>query len=166
MRTEIFWIDTMGPGRLAVMPRPRGGVGLEEDLRGLKDDGVDILVSLLTPDEEAYLDLQREGEAARRHGLTFHSHPIGDRGIPADPAPLWTLAKALAGRHAEGRTIAAHCRMGIGRSPLLLASILVARGAAPDDAWAAISAARGCIVPDTIAQRDWLSRTAPRTPSS
>lgn len=166
MRTDIFWIQTPGPGRLAVMPRPRGGDWLEGEIRALKNDGVDILVSLLTPEEEDYLGLALEGETARRHGLTFHAHPVWDRGIPADPGPTWTLARELARQHADGRTIAAHCRMGIGRSPLLLASILVLRGALPDDAWAAIGAARGCIVPDTVQQRDWLARTAPGARSS
>jgi len=91
MRTEIYWIETIGPGRLAVMPRPCGGDGLEDEIRSLKREGVDILVSLLTPEEESYLGLVQEGETARRHGLTFHSHPVWDRGIPEDPAPTWSL---------------------------------------------------------------------------
>ena len=161
MRTEVYWIETPGPGRLAVMPRPRGGEWLDDEIRSLKADGVDILVSLLTPEEETYLGLEREGETARRHGLTFHAHPIWDRGIPEQPGPTWTLARELARHHSEGKTIAAHCRMGIGRSPLILASILVLRGSLPDAAWASIGAARGCVVPDTMEQRDWLLRTAP-----
>jgi protein tyrosine phosphatase (PTP) superfamily phosphohydrolase (DUF442 family) len=166
VRTELFWIQTPGPGRLAVMPRPRGGTWLDDEIRAMKDDGIDILVSLLTPQEEALLGLEREGDTARRHGLTFHAHPVWDRGIPRDPAPTWALARELAGHHAKGRSIVAHCRMGIGRSPLILASILVLRGRAPDDAWEAIGAARGCIVPDTEEQRDWLARTAPASPPS
>ncbi|HLY12002.1 MAG TPA: protein-tyrosine phosphatase family protein [Planctomycetota bacterium] len=164
MSTEIFWIDTAGPGRLAVMPRPRGGDGLEDEIRAMKADGVDVLVSLLTPQEESYLGLEREGETARRHGLAFHAHPIWDRGIPEDSAPVWALARDLAAQHAQGRSIVAHCRMGIGRSPLLLASILVLLGRTPDGAWEAISAARGCLVPDTKEQRAWLDRTAPGGP--
>ncbi|HZE98238.1 MAG TPA: protein-tyrosine phosphatase family protein [Planctomycetota bacterium] len=161
MRTPLYWIDTPGPGRLAVLPRPRGGDWLEEEIRALKNDGVDILVSMLTPDEDSYLELGGEGAEARRQGIQFHSHPIWDRGIPEKTAPLWTLARELARHHADGRSIAAHCRMGIGRSPLMLASILVCRGISPDDAWAAIGAARGCIVPDTLEQRNWLTDTAP-----
>lgn len=166
MRTEIYWIETVGPGRLAVMPRPLGGDRLEGEIRGLKEDGIDIIVSMLTPEEESYLDLEREGATARRHGLTFYSHPVWDRGIPEDPAPTWALARELAAHHADGRSIVAHCRMGIGRSPLMLASIMVVRGSTPDTAWAAISAARGCLVPDTMDQRTWLSRTGPGAPSS
>jgi protein tyrosine phosphatase (PTP) superfamily phosphohydrolase (DUF442 family) len=143
------------------MPRPRGGQWLEDEMRALKQDGVHILVSLLTPPEEALLGLEREGDVARRVGLTFHAHPVWDRGIPREPAPTWALARELAGQHASGRSIVAHCRMGIGRSPLMLASILVLRGSAPDDAWEAIGTARGCLVPDTEEQRDWLARTSP-----
>jgi protein-tyrosine phosphatase len=113
-----------------------------------------------------YLGLEREAEIARRHGLGFHAHPVWDRGIPEDPGPTWALARTLARAHAEGRSIVAHCRMGIGRSPLMLASILVLRGSEPDHAWQAIGAARGCLVPDTMEQRAWLERTAPRSPSS
>jgi len=164
VRTEIYWIETRGPGRLAVMPHPQGGDGLDEEVRALKNDGVDILVSLLTPKEEVYLGLQAEGPAAQRHGIRYYSHPIWDRGVPGEPGATWALARELAVLHAEGRTIAAHCRMGIGRSPLILASILVHRGMRPEEAWTAIGRARGCSVPDTWEQREWLERLAPPAP--
>lgn len=166
MRTEIYWIETPGPGRLAVMPRPRGGDRLEDEIRALKNDGVDILVSLLTPEEEDYLGLREEGATAKRHGIRFYSHPIWDRGIPEDDRATWALARELAGFHQAGNTITAHCRMGIGRSPLILASIMVHTGSLPEAAWTAIGAARGCQVPDTQEQRDWLHRLAPRPPSA
>jgi hypothetical protein len=51
--------------------------------------------------------------------------------------------------------------MGIGRSPLLLACILVSRGLAAEDAWKAIGTARGLPVPDTVEQREWLARHMP-----
>ena len=91
------------------------------------------------------------------------SHPVPDRDIPASAPETWKLARSLAERFAEGKKIVAHCRMGIGRSPLLLACILVSGGLTPDDAWEAIGSARGCVVPDTQEQREWLARTAPRT---
>jgi protein-tyrosine phosphatase len=166
MRTEVHWIDLPGPGRLAVMPRPRGGKWLEGEIVALKDDGVDILISLLTSEEEAYLDLAEEGATARRHGLRFVSHPIWDRGIPEIPGPTWALARELRTQLDAGKTLVAHCRMGIGRSPLILAAILVCGGMEPDAAWVAIGAARGCIVPDTWEQREWLLRTAPPPPSA
>jgi hypothetical protein len=158
---EIYWIKSAGPGKLAVMPRPRGGDWLEDEVRALKRHGVDIVVSLLTSEEEGFLDLGQEGVLVRKHGMEFVSHPVPDRDVPASPKETWGLARSLAEQHAAGRKIAVHCRMGIGRSPLLLACILVSRGLPPEDAWLRIGVARGLPVPDTLDQRDWLERTAP-----
>ena len=159
MKTEIYWIKTSGPGKLAVMPRPRGGDWLEDEIWALKEEGVDILVSMLTREEETLLGLEAEADLARAQGLDFISHPILDRDIPASPKDTWELARSLADRFGEGKRIAVHCRMGIGRSPLLLACILVSRGADPEEAWNAIGIARGFEVPDTFEQRNWLERT-------
>src|SRR5687768_8217735 len=161
MNPEIYWIKTAGPGKLAVMPRPRGGDWLEEEIWALRQTGVDILVSMLTREEEEMLGLENEGKLARAQGMDFVSHPIPDRDIPGSPKETWKLAKSLAGRFGEGKRIAVHCRMGIGRSPLLLACIMVSRGSTAEDAWGAISAARGCEVPDTFEQWAWLERTTP-----
>lgn len=141
------------------MPRPRGGDRLEEEIRSLRQDGVDILVSMLTRDEETMCGLESEGRLARDGGMDFISHPIPDRNVPDSPNETWTLARSLADRFGSGKRIAVHCRMGIGRSPLLLACILVSRGVASEDAWGAIAAARGCDVPDTFEQWAWLERT-------
>ena len=147
------------------MPRPRGGEWLEDEIRGLRDDGVHTLISMLTAEEEEYLDPTQEGSTARRHGLRYVSHPILDRGIPETPGPTWTLARELRAEFDAGKTLVAHCRMGIGRSPLILAAIMVCGGTEPDAAWGRIGAARGCIVPDTWEQRDWLLQTGPPPPS-
>jgi protein-tyrosine phosphatase len=162
MPPDIFWIKAAGRGRLAVMPRPRGGDWLEDEILHLKRSGIGTLVSMLTPEEEELLDLGDEAELARRHGLEFFSHPIPDRDVPRSAPEMWALARSLAEQFRAGRQIAVHCRMGIGRSPLLLACILVSTGLEVDDAWGAIGEARGCVVPDTAEQRDWLDRTAPR----
>jgi protein-tyrosine phosphatase len=161
MPTDIFWIRAASRGRLAVMPRPRGGDWLEDEILHLKQSGIGVLVSMLTPEEESLLELEDEAALARRHGLEFHSHPIPDRDVPGSAREMWALAGSLAEQFREGRQIAVHCRMGIGRSPLLLACILVRSGLRPEDAWEAIGDARGCVVPDTLEQRNWLSRTAP-----
>ena len=160
---EIYWIRTSGPGRLAVMPRPRGGDWLEDELRSLRNGGVDILVSMLTREEETDLEIEEEGPVAQRLGLEFVSHPILDRNIPGNPDATWALARRLADQFKTGRKIAVHCRMGIGRSPLLLACLLVTLGIPPEDAWTAIGAARGCRVPDTEEQRQWLLDTTPES---
>jgi hypothetical protein len=162
LNIEIYWIKASGPGKLAVMPRPRGGDWLEDEVGALKKLGVDIVVSLLTAEEEGCLALEQEGALVRKHGMEFVSHPVPDRDVPASPKQTWAVANSLADQFAAGRKIAVHCRMGIGRSPLLLACILVTRGLPPEDAWLRIGVARGLPVPDTLEQRDWLEKTRSR----
>ncbi|MEX0784408.1 MAG: tyrosine protein phosphatase [Dehalococcoidia bacterium] len=150
-----WWIDCPAPGRLAVCPRPRGGDWLADDLAALRNGGADVLVSALTEDEETELELTNEPVLAEAAGLRFVRLAIGDFGVPRLGA-VGTSLLALRDDLATGRTIAAHCRMGVGRSPLIVASLLVAVGVEPDEAWTRVEAARGLRVPDTEAQRQWV----------
>ena len=59
-----------------------------------------------------------------------------------------------------GQSVAVHCRQGIGRSSLIAALLLVSAGVDPEAALAQISQARGCAVPDTLGQRDWIKSFA------
>src|ERR1700743_3176736 len=52
-----YWINPGANGRLAIVPRPRGGDWLADDLHALRREGIDILVSLLTPSEVEELGL-------------------------------------------------------------------------------------------------------------
>ena len=47
MLTEIYWIRLDQPGAIGVMPRPRGGDWLEDEIANLCRLGVTTLVSLL-----------------------------------------------------------------------------------------------------------------------
>lgn len=158
MKTEIYWIDLPGPGRLAIMPRPRGDDWLQGEIDSLKQMGVQSLVSMLTAEEESHYGLTREGPTAQQKGLRFHSHPVPDHQVPESPESAWTMARALAGEFREGRAIAVHCFAGIGRSSLMLACILISLGLDAESAWAKLSEARGFEVPDTREQRDWVLR--------
>jgi hypothetical protein len=92
MRVEINWNDGAWPGRLAIMPRPRGGDWLEDELRDSRRQGVDTLVSLLTPEETGELDLADEPVLCERGGIDFFSHPVPDRGLPASRQAVAELA--------------------------------------------------------------------------
>jgi protein-tyrosine phosphatase len=59
-----------------------------------------------------------------------------------------------------GKNISIHCRQGVGRAGLIAASLLVARGLQPADAFARISLARGASVPETAEQRAWVEALA------
>jgi len=155
MAPTVYGIPMPPPGRLCTMPRPRGDERLDDELRALRDLGVDVLVCLQTPAERAELGLTDEPDAAVRAGLEFHAFPIADFGVP-EHAAAGPLLDTLAAHLAAGRYVAVHCRGGIGRSSLVAAALLVRLGTPAAQAWDIISAARGCAVPETEAQRTWL----------
>ena len=160
MRAEVYWIPGPWPGRLGIVPRPRGGDWLEDDVRAWRAAGVDMVVSLLTPDEVSELELEDEEARCREEGLRFRSLPIPDRGLPSSWDPVAELVGALRRALESDEGVGVHCRQGIGRSALVVASVLVSSGAGPADAFRIIESARGRPVPDTGGQLDWVERFA------
>ena len=128
MRCDIYWIPNDGSSRLGIMPRPRGGDWLEEEIRSSRQQKVDVLVSLLTPEEIAELDLQEEEALCHAVGLQFLSFPIPDRSIPADQDTALRFATKLNGLHGAGKRIVIHCRAGIGRASLMAAFVFAIQG--------------------------------------
>jgi protein-tyrosine phosphatase len=155
MHIRLNWIAEV-PVRLAITRRPRGGDWLEVDAAALRQTGVDTLASLLTDDEMSEFALHSEHAVCACGGIDFRRYPVPDRGVPPDPVSWLQFVKELASEAEAGRTVAIHCRMGIGRSALLAASILVQIGMEATDALERIAQARGCPVPDTAEQRQWL----------
>jgi len=160
MKTVLYWIEGPWTGRLAIAPRPRGGDWLEDEVRAWRQSGLDIVVSLLTPEEVAELDLGKEEAWCKTHGIQFCSFPIADRGVPASRKASVKLARKLDLALSEGKSVAVHCRQGIGRSAVLAACLLTASGEDPDTAFQRISVVRGCPVPETLEQREWLRALA------
>jgi protein-tyrosine phosphatase len=156
MRPDVFWIGAPLMGRLAIMPRPRAGEWLDDEIIGWQTDGIDTVVSLLERAEISELGLEREAELAREHEFEFISFPIPDRGLPASLRDATTLAQTVAGQVREGKAVAIHCRAGIGRSSLIAAGVLICSGLSADDAFRLIRIARGIDVPDAEAQRAWV----------
>ncbi len=154
---KIFWLSISKPGRLAVMPRPRGGDWLEDEVKAWHSAGVDIVVSLLLPSEIVDLDLGAEELLCSALGIEFRHMPIADRGVPSSRAAFLKLATALASDFAAGKNIAIHCRQGIGRAPLLAIAVLVLAGLDLESATATVGQARGCPVPETVEQQRWLA---------
>lgn len=162
MSESFYWITGSWPGRLAIVPRPRGGDWLEDEVRSWARSGIEVVVSLLTSDETTELDLTREAEFCRASGIEFRSFPIPDRGVPASRDETLKLVKELDSHLTTGKCMGIHCRQGIGRSGLVAACLLVSSGVAPDNAFEQISGARGCPVPETMKQREWLEAFAPQ----
>ncbi|HJZ48139.1 MAG TPA: hypothetical protein VKE41_13265 [Roseiflexaceae bacterium] len=126
MQPTLFWVAIGQAGRIATMARPRGGDWLADELSALRIFGVDVLACLLTPAELEELDLVAEERLARATGLEFHTFPMADYGVPALDAATLAFVARLAEDVCADQSIAVHCRMGIGRSSLIVASAGIA----------------------------------------
>ena len=160
MRTEIYWIEGPWRGRLAILPRPRGGDWLEDEVLAWQREGIRVVVSALTKEEISELDLKRESELCEANGIHYIAFPIEDRGVPSSIRATAELVQRLDKRLAEGENVAIHCRQGVGRSALLAACLLTVAGVDPSTALERVRVARGCGVPDTTEQRQWISQFA------
>jgi len=151
---------------LGILLRPRGGDWLADEVRSWRAAGLDVVTSLLAPEEVAELELQEEEARSREEGIEYHAFPIADYGVPRSQRDLAELVSRLEAALEAGKNVGVHCRQGIGRSSLLVASVLVSAGADPDEAFRRIEKARGRPVPDTIEQREWVARLASEAPAA
>ena len=153
MASDIYWVEHPFAQRLAITARPRAGDWIEDEIDHWHHEGIELVVSLLEPDEAAELGLQRERALCLTCGIDFRSFPIPDRGVPDRHDALRFLRQV----RNVGKPVAFHCRAGIGRSSLMAAALLALDGLDADEAFALIRSARGLAVPDTEAQRLWVA---------
>lgn len=161
MSTELYWLNGPWPAKLALSARPRGGDWLHDEIAKWKRSGIDVIVSLLTPEEERDLDLNEEETEARKQGIEFTSFPIPDRQVPKSDPKFRVALEQLNEKLSAGRNVLIHCRQGVGRTGLVASCLLIKTGMSPGAAVDAASSARGVSVPETVEQRNWIERFAP-----
>jgi protein-tyrosine phosphatase len=160
MLTELFWVDGPWLGRMAISPRPRGGEWVDDEMKGWRRAGVDVVVSLLEPGEAEDLGLDEERKYCKANGMEFYSLPIVDRSVPSSDAEAARLLAEMEEALNRGKNVAIHCRQGVGRAGLIASTLLVETGVNPSDAVLRVSAARHAPVPETAEQRAWIDSFA------
>ncbi len=164
MISTIYWMKEAGLASKSIgtMARPRGNDWLEDEIRNLSYDKVDFLVSLLESSEAYALGLDKEGEYCQNYGISFINFPIPDVSTPGQEDDFVSLAKKLGQEVKNGKSVVIHCRMGIGRSSMLAAAILIHLGRKSSNIFERISTYRGLNVPDTPAQAAWIAQLVPK----
>jgi protein-tyrosine phosphatase len=165
MWTDLYPIPGLPVGRLAIMPRPRSGDWLADEISNWRRSGLDVVVSLLEDGEVAELGLEGEPQACQVAGLDFRRFPLPDRGLPPEPRRFSEHVSAVVADLSAGRSVGIHCRLGVGRAALVAVCVLSRLGLTPDRAWAAVEMARGRPVPDTPEQRAWVEVWSSRAAS-
>jgi protein-tyrosine phosphatase len=163
MKATIYPIKAAAPNRIAIVARPRGGDWLCDEIRALSREGIGVLVSMLTEEESTELGLESESDDCVAAAITFVNLPVPDRSVPPDSNDFLHAVERLAQLAREGQYIGVHCRASIGRSSVLAVSVLMRLGWGANEAFDAVEAARGCPIPDTPAQRQWVIQNVPAT---
>ena len=151
---RLYWIQAPS-GRLATAPAPSGS-SLEREVGDLMEADVDIVVSLLTPEETVDMGLVDEAEAMNQAGISFRSVPTPDFGVLDDYSEAQAVIGELVDHLNNGKAAVVHCRGGIGRSSTIAAAALTQLGLEPNEAMELIADARGLRVPETQTQRLWV----------
>ena len=156
MQAHLYSIQELPTGQVSIMARPRGGDWLLDEVKALREAGVDILISLLTAAEVRELDLTEEAAFCHNQEIAYFSFPILDRSVPPFSGDTFIFIEQLKAHLSAGKHITLHCRHGLGRAALMAASLLVLSGFSPDRAFDLLSHARGYPVPETDEQRAWV----------
>lgn len=107
---------------------------LETDLAWLQTEyGVEVLVSLMEDFEYEELKIPDLFEKAAGLGIEVIRFPVVDGGVPPQDEldDYAALIRGLVDRLEKGSTVIAHCHAGLGRTGLVVSSVLVALGYGP-----------------------------------
>ncbi len=156
MGPEIYKVERIGSGFLAIMAKPVAGEWIDDEFSGIAEQDIKQVVSLLEPHEIYDLGLIEEKNLCKKYGMEFYHYPIPDRGIPNSVVDYAIITKNLYYEMAGGKNTVIHCRAGIGRIGIVAAGVLIHCAFEPYEAFQHLSKSRGMTVPDTEEQRDWV----------
>jgi protein-tyrosine phosphatase len=120
-----------GAGRPSYPDEPPSHQAVETGVRAWREAGVALVVSLI---EDWEVPRRAPGlfEALAREGVAFRRFPIPDFGVPTDGPGFGRLLDEVGHRLAGGSGVLVHCNAGLGRTAVVLASILKVHGLRAD----------------------------------
>ena len=158
--TTVHWVKGIEPHRLGLMARPRGGESLAEEVQAWQAASIGKVVSLLEASEVRELELKAEPLLCAEAGIEFRHFPIQDRGVPQSAREIHALVTELRATLVQGRSVAIHCRAGIGRTGLVAGCLLHSLHVPSESIFHMLSRSRGVAMPDTSAQAEWVEKYA------
>ncbi|WP_271273147.1 protein-tyrosine phosphatase family protein [Aliamphritea hakodatensis] len=154
MSTRIYPITGVCDDRFFIMPHPQGE-DLPAEIQQWQALNINLVVSMLTSEEQDELGLSTEADSVEAAGIRYLNFPVRDDIPDSDAAALAFVDTLLAMSGTHSR-ILFHCRGGVGRSSMMLTLLLSRLNISADVAFARITECRGEQVPESVVQRDWV----------
>ena len=116
-----------GAGRPSYPDEPPSRDAVETGVRAWREAGVALVASLI---EDWEVPRRAPGlfETLARAGIAVRRFPIVDFGVPTDVPAFGRLLDEVGQRLAGGGGVLVHCNAGLGRTAVVLASILKVHG--------------------------------------
>jgi protein-tyrosine phosphatase len=157
MQADIFTVPDLSNNiKLSIMAHPRGDDWLEDEIKALREVGVTVLVSLLERSEILELRLTAEAALCAANNLEYLNFPIADRNVPPLHPTTLDFLRQIKASLEQRQHVVIHCRMGLGRSGLVAACLLIMLSLSPEQALLKLGKLRDMDVPDTQEQREWV----------
>ena len=120
-----------GAGRPGYPDEPPAAGVEATGVQAWRDLGVERVLSLVE-DWELGRRSPRLFELLSDHGIAVVRFPVRDFGVPTDPAGFARLLADLSEGLRRGEALLVHCNAGLGRTAVVLASLLRVHGLAAD----------------------------------
>lgn len=120
-----------GAGRPSYPDEPPGASAVRAGVRAWRKAGVSFVVSLI---EDWEVPRRAPGlfDALALEGIELERYPIVDFGVPREGPGFARLLRNVERRLAAGDGVLVHCNAGLGRTAVVLGSILKAHGLVVD----------------------------------
>lgn len=141
---------------LWMMPAPTCAGGVPVTLDRCCELKIKHKVSLVEDSEAWLLGLEKLGFECAARNIELLKLPIVDRKPPASIEEFAALLSVCHQLMRDGESIGVHCKSGIGRSGMLICSLLGRLGFDMQEALEKIRDRRGIEAPNTVEQLNWL----------
>ena len=157
---RIDWIDheAISPGSigLTILPgRKDYSRSIEEDLKQLKEFGVDTIIPLITDDEFYHFGVSDLIEKYEELKFNVHRLPIMDQ-LVCSEKEMNEMAHFLDDEIKAGKKVMIHCVGGLGRSGMVAASYLKFKGLNANKAIEVVRKARGPRAVESKVQEEFV----------
>ncbi len=155
MNTKIYKIKDLCGDRFFIMPHPRGGAALSDEIKNLHTNKIEVVASMLTKEEQTELELLEEESLCERYGIIFLNYPIKDE-VADSISKTIEFIDILEGYLSQKNRFLFHCRGGVGRSSMMLSLLAARLGVEPIKSFELISKSRGEKAPESPFQERWI----------